>query len=279
MKEIHTDKIIETIEQLCIDACLVPSDDAVKALQSAEKEEISILAREVLAELNKNVSIAKELRIPSCQDTGMAVIFLKIGQDLHITGGNLYGAVNEGVRRGYAKGFFRKSVLSPIERKNTGDNTPAVIHTEICDGDLLNITLMPKGFGSENMSRLKMLTPAEGLDGIRNFVLETVNLAAGNPCPPIIVGAGIGGTMEKAALLAKKALLREIGSTNPDTFLAEIENELLESINKTGIGPQGLGGLTTALAVHIETFPTHIAGLPVAVNIQCHAVRHSQAIL
>ena len=279
MKEIHTDRIIEALEQLCIDACLVPSDDAIKALQTAEKNETSILAKEVLTELSKNVSIAKNLRIPSCQDTGMAVIFLEIGQNLRITGGNLYQAINEGVRRGYEKGCFRKSVLSPIDRKNTGDNTPAVIHTEICDGDIVNITLMPKGFGSENMSRLKMLTPAEGLDGIKNFVLETVNLAAGNPCPPIIVGTGIGGTMEKAALLAKKSLLREIGSTNPDTFLAEIESELLTSINKTGIGPQGLGGITTALAVHIETFPTHIAGLPVAVNIQCHAVRHRQATL
>lgn len=279
MREIHTDKIIETVEKLCIDACMLPSNDAIRALQSAEKMETSIFAKEVLNQLNKNVSMAKELKIPSCQDTGMAVIFLEIGQDLHITGGNLYQAINEGVRRGYAKGFFRKSVLSPIERKNTGDNTPAVIHTEICDGSLLNITVMPKGFGSENMSRLKMLTPAEGLEGIKKFVLETVNLAAGNPCPPIVVGTGIGGTMEKAAILAKKALLREIGSANKDTFLNEIENELLESINKTGIGPQGLGGLTTALAVHIETFSTHIAGLPVAVNIQCHAMRHSRAIL
>lgn len=279
MKEIHTDKIIEAVEKLCIDACLIPSEDAIKALQIAEKVETSKLAKEVLAELNRNVYIASELRIPSCQDTGMAVIFVEIGQDVHVIGGNLYHAINEGVRRGYAKGFFRMSVLSPIERKNTGDNTPAVIHTEICDGDSLHITLMPKGFGSENMSRLKMLTPAEGLDGIKNFVLETVKLAAGNPCPPIIVGTGIGGTMEKAALLAKKALLREIGSVNQDIFLAEIESELLESINKTGIGPQGLGGLTTALAVHIETYPTHIAGLPVAVNIQCHAVRHSKAAL
>ncbi len=279
MKEIHTDKIIETVEKLCIDACLTPSIDAIKALQSAEKKETSVLAKEVLAELNKNVSIASELRIPSCQDTGMAVIFIEIGQNLHITGGSLYQAINEGIRRGYAKGFFRKSVLSPIERKNTGDNTPAVIHAEICDGDSLHITLMPKGFGSENMSRLKMLTPAEGIDGVKNFVLETVKLAAGNPCPPIIVGTGIGGTMEKAAILAKKALLREIGSPNQDAFLDKIENKLLESINKTGIGPQGLGGLITALAVHIETYPTHIAGLPVAVNIQCHAMRHSQAIL
>lgn len=279
MKEIHTDKIIETVERLCIDACLIPTLDAIKMIQLAEKKEVSVLAREVLAELNQNVSKASELKIPSCQDTGMAVIFLEIGQNIHITGGSLYDAVNEGVRRAYAKGYFRKSVLSAITRKNTGDNTPAVIHTEVYDGDSLQITIMPKGFGSENMSRLKMLTPAEGIEGVKNFILETVILAGGNPCPPIVVGTGIGGTMEKAAILAKKALLREIGSVNPDTYLNELEVELLESINKTGIGPQGLGGLTTALAVHIESFPTHLAGLPVAVNIQCHCVRHSSAIL
>ena len=239
MREIHTDIIIDMVEKLCIDACLIPSNDAIKALEIAQRMENSILGKEVLNQLNKNISIAKELKIPSCQDTGLAVIFLEIGQNVQIIGDNLYKAVNEGVRRGYAKGFYRKSVLSPIERINTGDNTPAVIHTEICDGDLLHITVTPKGFGSENMSRLKMLTPAEGLEGIKNFVLETVILAGGNPCPPIVVGTGIGGTMEKAALLAKKALLREIGSNNADAFLAGIEAELLEAINRTGIGPQG----------------------------------------
>lgn len=279
MKKIHVNEIIDSIEKLCINTCLCPDDGIKDLLVSAQNREKSKIGKEVLRQLTLNIDIAKQHNIPSCQDTGMAVVFLEIGQDLHITGGNLYKAVNEGIRRGYRKGFFRNSVLSPLDRINTGDNTPAVIHTEICDGDSLKIEFMPKGFGSENMSRLKMLTPSEGLDGIKDFVLETVILAAGNPCPPIVVGTGIGGTMEKAAYMAKKALLRDTGVFNPDPLIANIERELLESINKTGIGPQGLGGLTTALAVHIETFPTHIAGLPVAVNLQCHAIRHGKVIL
>ena len=279
MRNIHVETIIETVQTLCIDACLLPTIDAVNAIQAAIEKETSVLGKEVLIELDKNVSIASKTQIPSCQDTGMAIVFLELGQEVHIFGGNLYDAINEGVRKGYTKGYFRNSVLTPLERKNTGDNTPAIIYTDICDGDHLKITLMPKGFGSENMSKIKMLTPAEGLEGIKNFVLDTVVQAGGNPCPPIILGIGIGGTMEKAALLSKKALQREIGSINMDESLILLEQELLNSINQTGIGPQGLGGITTALAVHIETFPTHLAGLPVAVTIQCHALRHSSAII
>lgn len=279
MRNIHVETIIETVQTLCIDACLLPTIDAVNAIQAAIEKETSVLGKEVLIELDKNVSIASKTQIPSCQDTGMAIVFLELGQEVHIFGGNLYDAINEGVRKGYTKGYFRNSVLTPLERKNTGDNTPAIIYTDICDGDHLKITLMPKGFGSENMSKIKMLTPAEGLEGIKNFVLDTVVQAGGNPCPPIILGIGIGGTMEKAALLSKKALQREIGSINKDESLILLEQELLNSINQTGIGPQGLGGITTALAVHIETFPTHLAGLPVAVTIQCHALRHSSAII
>jgi len=279
VRNIHVETIIETVQTLCIDACLLPTIDAVNAIQAAIEKETSVLGKEVLIELDKNVSIASKTQIPSCQDTGMAIVFLELGQEVHIFGGNLYDAINEGVRKGYTKGYFRNSVLTPLERKNTGDNTPAIIYTDICDGDHLKITLMPKGFGSENMSKIKMLTPAEGLEGIKNFVLDTVVQAGGNPCPPIILGIGIGGTMEKAALLSKKALQREIGSINKDESLILLEQELLNSINQTGIGPQGLGGITTALAVHIETFPTHLAGLPVAVTIQCHALRHSSAII
>lgn len=204
----------------------------------------------------------------------MAVVFLRLGQDVHITGGSLYAAIDEGVRRGYSQGYLRKSVLDPLTRENTGDNSPAVIHTEIVDGDRLEITLAPKGFGSENMSKLAMLKPSDGIEGIKAFVLDTVIEAGANPCPPIIVGIGIGGTMDKAAYIAKRSLLRRLGEKNPDPQLAQLELELLGLVNSTGIGPQGLGGKTTALAVHIEAFPTHIAGLPVAINIQCHCARH-----
>lgn len=279
MRELHIEKIIETIEQLCIDACCDLGDDVKQAIEAAYERETSPFGKNILKQLLENADLAKQERMPMCQDTGMAVVFLEIGQDLHITGGDLNKAVNEGVRRGYEKGYLRKSVLNPIDRINTKDNTPAVIHTEIVPGDRLKIIIAPKGFGSENMSRLRMLKPADGIDGIKAFVLETVLKAGGNPCPPIILGIGIGGTMEKAAYLAKKALLRQVGTHHPDPKIARLEEELLDLVNETGIGPQGLGGKTTALAVHIDTYPTHIAGLPVAVNVQCHAARHKEAVL
>jgi fumarate hydratase subunit alpha len=279
MKEIHVDKITETVAHLCVDACHHLGDDVKSLLEKARQQEISPYGRNIFDQLLENIRLAEELKLPICQDTGMAVVFLEIGQDVHIIGGDIYQAVHEGVRQGYRKGYLRKSVLTPITRINTGDNTPAVIHTEIVPGNNLKITVAPKGFGSENMSRLKMLKPSDGLAGIKNFILKTVIMAGGNPCPPIIVGVGIGGTMEKAAYIAKKALLRRTGEHNPDPFIAELEQEMLQIINRTGIGPQGLGGTVTALAVHIETYPTHIAGLPVAVNIQCHAARHKEALL
>ncbi len=279
MKEIHVDNIIETVAELCIEACCYLGNDIKTLLRNAREQEVSQFGQNILDQLLENIRLAEELELPLCQDTGMAVVFLDIGQDVHIIGGNLYQAIHEGVRRGYRQGYLRKSVLTPIERINTGDNTPAVIHTEIVPGDQLKITVAPKGFGSENMSRLKMLKPADGLPGIKDFILETIIIAGGNPCPPIIVGVGIGGTMEKAAYIAKKALLRQGGTYNSDPIIANLEKEMLNKINKTGIGPQGLGGKITVLAVNIETYPTHIAGLPVAVNIQCHVARHKEAVL
>ena len=279
MKEINVTQITETVAKLCIDACLYLGDDVVELLHQAREKEVSNFGCYILDRMLENLKIASEQQIPMCQDTGMTVVFLEIGQDVHITGGNLEDAINEGVRRGYQEGYLRKSVLSPLERVNTKDNTPAVIHTQIVPGDNLKIMVAPKGAGSENMSRLKMLKPADGLEGIKEFVLETVTLAGGCPCPPLILGIGIGGTMEKAAILAKKALLRKAGAPSTDSLAAELETEILKLVNKTGIGPQGLGGKVTALAVHIETYPTHIAELPVAVNIQCHAARHKEAIL
>ncbi|MBM7582509.1 fumarate hydratase subunit alpha [Caldicoprobacter guelmensis] len=279
MKEIHVSTIIETVARLCIEACYNIGDDVRILLEKAKRQELSPYGKNILDQLLQNLCIAHELGLPICQDTGMAVVFLEIGQDVHIVGGSLCEAVNEGVRRGYKEGYLRNSVLHPITRINTGDNTPAVIHAEIVSGDGLKIVVVPKGFGSENMSQLKMLKPSDGLDGIKQFILQTVIEAGGNPCPPIIVGVGIGGTMEKAAYMAKKALLRPAGQHNPEPLVAQLEEEMLQAINNTGIGPQGLGGTVTALAVHIETYPTHIAGLPVAVNIQCHAARHAEALL
>lgn len=233
-----------------------------------------------MKQLLENAHIARENAVPMCQDTGFAVVFLELGQDVNITGGFLYDAVNEGVRKGYTEGYLRKSIVNhPLQRINTGDNTPAVIHTSIVPGDKLTITVAPKGGGSENMSAIRMLKPAEGREGVKKFVLETVKNAGPNPCPPVIVGVGMGGTFEKAALLAKQALLRPLGQPHPESDIAELESELLEEINKTGIGPQGLGGRTTALGVHILTYPCHIASLPVAVNINCHAARHKKAVL
>jgi len=254
--------------------------DVLAAFEKGLKEEVSPTGKDIFNQLIENANIAREESVPMCQDTGFAVVFLDIGQDVHIAGGDLYEAVNEGVRRGYQEGYLRKSILGhPLERKNTGDNTPAVIHTRIVPGDKLKITIAPKGGGSENMSGLKMLKPAEGVAGVKKFVLETVSAAGPNPCPPIVVGVGIGGTFEKAALLAKEALLRPIDQKSSLPDIAKLEEELLEEINKLGIGPQGLGGRVTALAVHVEIFSVHLASLPVAVNINCHAARHKSIIL
>ncbi len=279
MREIDVGRITEAVAELCVKACLYLGDDVVALLRKAKAEEESDFGLYVIDCLLENLEIAAREQIPICQDTGMTVVFLEIGQDLHLVGGDLTEAVNAGVRRGYQEGYLRKSVLSPLSRINTKDNTPAVIHTKIVPGDRLKITVAPKGAGSENMSRVKMLKPADGLEGIKQFVLETVLAAGASPCPPLILGIGIGGTMEKAALLAKEALLRKAGAPSPDPEVAQLEAEILDLVNQTGIGPQGLGGKVTALAVHIETYPTHIAELPVAVNIQCHAARHQETVL
>lgn len=280
MREIHVSQITDCVEKLCMDANYFLNDDIYDSLKSSLNSEKSENGREILEILIKNADIARNERIAICQDTGMAVVFVEIGQDVHIIGGNLYEAINEGVRRGYKNGYLRASVVKhPLNRVNTGDNTPAVIYTEIVDGDKIKIDVAPKGFGSENMSALKMLNPSDGIEGVKSFVVKTVSDAGPNPCPPVIVGVGIGGTMEKAALLAKKALLRPVGSVSGDPDIAGLERELLRMINKLGIGPGGLGGNTTALCVNIEIYPTHIAGLPVAVNIGCHATRHASAII
>ncbi|TCX53859.1 fumarate hydratase [Dehalobacter sp. 14DCB1] len=280
MKEIHVNEVISAVERLCIEANCILNQDVIDALNKALGTEESPQGREVLQQLLENAEIAGKENIPICQDTGMAVLFVEVGQDVHIVGGDLTGALNEGVRRGYEKGFLRKSIVKdPFNRINTGDNTPAVIHYEITPGDKIEITIAPKGFGSENMSALKMFKPSDGLPAVKNFIVETVDKAGPNPCPPIVVGVGLGGTMEKAAYLAKKALLRPIGESNPAEEYARLEQELLTQINHLGIGPQGFGGRMTALAVNIEVFPTHIAGLPAAVNINCHVTRHRQVTL
>lgn len=280
MKKIYVNAISEAVEKLCIGANYDLSEDIMAGFQQAVKSEESPLGKEVLERLIENAHIAHEERVPMCQDTGMAVLFIEIGQDLHVAGGSLTEALNEGVRRGYEKGFLRKSVVKdPFERVNTGDNTPAIIHYDIVPGDKLHIVVAPKGFGSENMGGLKMCKPSEGLEGAMQFVVDTVDKAGGNPCPPIIVGVGVGGSMEKATFLAKKALTRPVGQHNPEERLANIEKELLERINRLGIGPMGFGGVTTALAVNLEVYPTHIAGMPVAVNIGCHATRHEEITL
>ena len=275
MREIKAYEITALVAHMCIQSNCYLNEDIENAIKEGKEKETNPIAAEILSDILKNAEIARRDQVPICQDTGMAVFFLELGQDVHITGGGLYDAINEGVRQGYRDGYLRKSVVSdPIRRGNTGDNTPAVIHTEIVNGDKLKITIAPKGFGSENMSGIKMLKPSDGLEGVLNFVTETVKSASGNPCPPIVVGVGIGGTMEKAALLSKKALLRDVREPNPDPYYADIEKELLKRINSLDVGPQGYGGNTTALGVNVETFPTHIAGLPVAVNISCHVTRH-----
>lgn len=280
MKELLADEIITAIEELCIKANYELGPDIMAGFHKALREEQSPLGLGVLEQLVENAHLARQEQVPICQDTGMAVVFVELGQDLHIAGGGLGEAIQEGVRRGYERGFLRKSVVNdPFERVNTGDNTPAVIYYEIVPGDALRLTVAPKGFGSENMGGVKMCKPSEGVEGVMQFVVDTVELAGGNPCPPVIVGVGVGGTMEKAAWLAKKSLLREVGKHNPEERLADIEKELLRRINSLGIGPQGFGGVVTALAVNLEVFPTHIAGLPVAVNIGCHATRHKEVTL
>ena len=279
MKNIDAKVIEDTVARLCIEANLRLPPDVINAIESAEKAEPWDGAKRILSLLGDNVRIASEKTLPVCQDTGMACVFVELGQDVHIEG-DFEQAVNNGVRRGYGEGYLRKSVVcDPLCRVNTGDNTPALVTVKLTRGDKMRITVMPKGFGSENMSALKMLKPADGVEGVRNFVLDTVEKAGANPCPPIIVGVGIGGSFDKAACLAKHALLRPVNEPNPDEYYAALERELLDKINALGIGPQGFGGKTTALAVLIEAMPTHVAGLPVAVNISCHATRRASASL
>lgn len=280
IRQINTKDITNLVEELCIEANCNLTDDIFTCLGECCKKEKSALGKDILNTLIENAEIAKAGRDPICQDTGMTVVFVTMGQDVHIEGGFLEDAINQGVRQGYEKGYLRKSVVKdPIDRVNTKDNTPAVIHYELVPGDKFHITVAPKGFGSENMSRLKMLKPSQGLQGVKDFVIETISEAGANPCPPIIVGIGIGGTMEKSAYLSKKALLRPVNEKNSDPKLAELEAELLDTINALGIGPAGFGGTTTALAVNILTYATHIAGLPVSVNIGCHATRHAEGNL
>ena len=275
MREISTGTITDAIEEMCISVCHELSDDMKACLYDAYEKETSDIGKKILGQLKENLDIAKEEMIPICQDTGMAVIFLKVGQDVHFTDGSIEDAVNEGVRRGYTKGFLRKSVVGdPIERINTKDNTPAVIHYEIVPGDKVTITLAPKGFGSENMSRVFMLKPADGIEGVKDAIMTAVKDAGPNACPPMVVGVGIGGTFEKCALMAKEALTRPAGQHSKIPYVKDLEEEMLEKINALDIGPAGLGGKTTAFAVNINTYPTHIAGLPVAVNICCHVNRH-----
>lgn len=280
MHNVDFSTVVEATSRLCREACFVLEPDVVAALRKAGEDEVSASGRDILAQLQDNAAIAARDDIPICQDTGIAVVFVDVGQDLRFTGGILEEAITAGVRDGYTRGFLRKSVVGdPLTRKNTGDNTPPVIHWRVVAGDRLKISVVPKGAGSENMSALKMLKPAEGLEGAKQFVLDTVSAAGPNPCPPLVVGVGLGGTMEKAALLAKEAILRPVGTPNPDPALAALENDLLTAVNGLGIGPMGLGGRVTALAVHVLTFPTHIASLPVAVNLNCHAVRHKTVVL
>ncbi len=280
MRNISVEEITKNIKEMCIEANHFLSKDMRDALKKAENNEESPLGKQILQQLEDNLEIAGKEMIPICQDTGMAVIFIQIGQEVHFEGGNLETAINQGVRQGYTEGFLRKSVVDdPIIRNNTKDNTPAVIHYEIIEGDQVTITIAPKGFGSENMSRIFMLKPADGIDGVKNAVVEAVKEAGPNACPPIVVGVGIGGTFEKCALLSKKALTRNVNEHSHIPYVKELEEELLEKINKSGIGPGGLGGTQTALAVNIETYPTHIAGLPVAVNMCCHVNRHVTRVI
>ena len=280
MREINVSEVTSTVAKLCMDSCY-DLPEAVKAkIRVAAATEESPLGKEILNTLIENYELAQKKAVPQCQDTGLTVVFLEIGQDVHMVGGDLADAINEGVRRGYDKGYLRKSVVKdPVRRGNTGDNTPAMIYTEIVPGENIKITVGPKGFGSENMSAIRMFKPSHGLQGIKDFIIETVETAGPNPCPPMVVGVGIGGTFDKAALLAKKALMRPLDSSNPDPFYADLEKEMLEKINELGIGPQGFGGKTTAIGLNIETMPTHIAGMPCAININCHVTRHKTEVI
>ncbi|NQT25237.1 fumarate hydratase [candidate division KSB1 bacterium] len=280
MREIKTDQIVQTVRSLCIEANIHLRQDVIDRIQSCRDQETSTIGRQVLGQILENADVARTSAMPICQDTGATVVLLKVGQDVHITGGSLSEAIHEGVRQGYEEGFLRKSIVQdPFRRTNTGDNTPAFIHTEIVPGDQLKITIIPKGGGSENMSEARMLTPSQGLEGVKQFVINRVRISGGNPCPPVIVGVGIGGTLEVCTFLAKKAIIRPIGQRHPDSFYAELETSLLNEINQLGIGPQAFGGRCTALEVFVEVRPCHIASLPVAVNMQCHAARHGEAVL
>lgn len=280
MREVNVSIITDNIKEMCIEANHFLTDDMKNVFEKAVKNEESALGKQVLGQLEENLKIAGEDMIPICQDTGMAVVFINVGQDVHLIGGDITDAINEGVRRGYVDGYLRKSVVKdPIYRENTKDNTPAVIHFNIVPGDKVDITVAPKGFGSENMSRVFMLKPADGIEGVKEAILTAVKDAGPNACPPMVVGVGIGGTFEKCAYLAKKALTRDMNEESPVEYVRDLEKEMLEKINKLGIGPGGLGGTQTALAINIETYPTHIAGLPVAVNICCHVNRHSHRVI
>lgn len=280
MREVNVSIITDNIKEICIEANHFLTDDMKNVFENAVKNEESALGKQVLGQLEENLKVAGEDMIPICQDTGMAVVFINVGQDVHLTGGDITDAINEGVRRGYVDGYLRKSVVKdPIYRENTKDNTPAVIHFNIVPGDKVDITVAPKGFGSENMSRVFMLKPADGIEGVKEAILTAVKDAGPNACPPMVVGVGIGGTFEKCAYLAKKALTRDLNEESPVEYVRDLEKEMLEKINKLGIGPGGLGGTQTALAINIETYPTHIAGLPVAVNICCHVNRHSHRVI
>ena len=280
MREVNVSIITDNIKEMCIEANHFLTDDMKNVFENAVKNEESALGKQVLGQHEENLKVAGEDMIPICQDTGMAVVFINVGQDVHLTGGDITDAINEGVRRGYVEGYLRKSVVKdPIYRENTKDNTPAVIHFNIVPGDKVDITVAPKGFGSENMSRVFMLKPADGIEGVKEAILTAVKDAGPNACPPMVVGVGIGGTFEKCAYLAKKALTRDLNEESPVEYVRNLEKEMLEKINKLGIGPGGLGGTQTALAINIETYPTHIAGLPVAVNICCHVNRHSHRVI
>ena len=280
MREVNVSQITDVVERLCIEANTHLPGDVKNAICQCRAAEDWDIAKGVLDKIITNYEIADAENVPICQDTGMACVFLEIGQDVHLVGGNLAEAVDEGVRRGYTNGYLRKSVVAdPVRRGNTGDNTPAMLYTEIVPGEQIKITVGPKGFGSENMSQIRMFKPSAGLQGIKDFILEVVETAGPNPCPPMVVGVGIGGTFDKAALLAKKALMRPVDSENPDPYYADLEKEMLEKINELGIGPQGFGGKTTAIGLNIETLPTHIAGMPCAVNINCHVTRHKSEVI
>lgn len=280
MREVNVSTITDNIKEMCIEANHFLTDDMKNVFENAVENEESALGKQVLGQLEENLKIAGEDMIPICQDTGMAVVFINVGQDVHFTGGDITDAINEGVRRGYVDGYLRKSVVKdPIYRENTKDNTPAVIHFNIVPGDKVDITVAPKGFGSENMSKVFMLKPADGIEGVKDAILTAVKDAGPNACPPMVVGVGIGGTFEKCAYLAKKALTRDLNEESPVEYVRDLEKEMIEKINKLGIGPGGLGGTQTALAINIETYPTHIAGLPVAVNICCHVNRHSHRVI